>query len=254
MGFLKRLFGTPDASRPEVTPSRQHTADPGSPSQGRSERGVVGLLLFERGRMSMSYGQQAFDAIYSGMRTSGGTCVFHDGDDLGQFAAELFTQADRSEPSGPQSALAKRDSLSRIGLYLAALWTDDSSNFSKVHAHLASSAVPGYLGHFTLPGPCTVGEFHQMMGRLSLPASITLVNGEVVKGTSKYGIGIDRNDHALMLAAMRGQVAEVTRLIAQGADVNYVDPLDRRSTPLSYAMAGSHAEIVRLLRKAGARQ
>ncbi len=138
--------------------------------------------------------------------------------------------------------------------YLVGLWTDDPLHFKRINDYLVAMELPGFLGHLILPQRRTPAEFSQQMLQWSLPASISLVDGKVVKGTIKYGVGINQNDHALMLAAMRGQLEGVKDLIGKGADVNYINPLDKRSTPLSYATRKGYTEIARILREAGARE
>jgi hypothetical protein len=145
--------------------------------------------------------------------------------------------------------------MTKPGVYLVGLWTDDTANFKTVHDYLAAKALPGYLGYLTLPQRCTPAELDEQMLQWSLPASISLVDGKVLKGTSKYGFGSSsENDHALMLAAMDGQLEKIKDLIGKGADVNYSNPMDSRSTPLFFANIGGHTEIARILREAGARK
>jgi ankyrin repeat protein len=162
----------------------------------------------------MSYGEQAFDAIYESVSSSHGKCIFHDGDDLRQLVPQLLNQADRKELACPETTITKP------GVYLVGLWTDDIASFKRVHSHLVEKGLAGYLGHLTLPLRLTPVEFGQQMIDWRLPASISLVDGKVVKGTSKYGIGINKNDHSLLDVAKRGQLENVKGLIGNGADVH----------------------------------
>jgi hypothetical protein len=69
------------------------------------------------------------------------------------------------------------------------------------------------------------------------------------------GIHSTADDRALIMAASKGDVAEVQRLIAAGADVNYHGTRYGRSrTALSEAVHGRHIEIIDILEKADAQE
>ena len=225
MSFWKKIFGSKESAKANIAgkkatePPAASNPQPQStqtlpPTQKRDGRGTVGFFLFEYGVMRMSYGEQAFDAIYESVSSSHGKCIFHDGDDLRQLVPQLLNQADRKELACPETTITKP------GVYLVGLWTDDIASFKRVHSHLVEKGLAGYLGHLTLPLRLTPVEFGQQMIDWRLPASISLVDGKVVKGTSKYGIGINKNDHSLLDVAKRGQLENVKGLIGNGADVH----------------------------------
>jgi uncharacterized protein len=111
-----------------------------------------------------------------------------------------------------------------------------------------SAPLRGYLGYFTLHGKLEFAHFAELLvRRLHLPASITLKDGSIIKGTSKYGIGFRSVDRALLGAAELGDVQAVRKTMAEGADVNCIDPNDRVATPIVHAAQHGHLEIVKLL-------
>jgi hypothetical protein len=92
MSIWKRLFGGAESKK---SPQPQ-TSQPSPKPDGR---GTVGFLLFDYGAMDGLYGQQAFAAIYGGMRSSHGKCIFHDGDDLRELVPQfLAKQTEKSQP------------------------------------------------------------------------------------------------------------------------------------------------------------
>jgi len=60
------------------------------------------------------------------------------------------------------------------------------------------------------------------------------------------------NNAALLDAAQKGDLAKVERLLKRGADINAVD--DEERTPSILAAFEGHTQIVKLLRKAGAKK
>src|ERR1041384_1255227 len=160
MSIWKRVFG---GTASEQLPQPQPSESPPKPDG----RGTLGFLLFDYSSLDSHYGQQVFTVIYEGMRSSRGKCIFHEGEDLQQLVSQLLAQADRKEPASAQTSMAKP------GAYLVGLWTDDISNFQRIHAHLVAKKLPGYLGHLTLPQRRTPGEFGLQMLQWSLDRKST---------------------------------------------------------------------------------
>jgi hypothetical protein len=215
---------------------------------------TIGFLVFDYDGMDSYYGKQAFDAIYTALRSSSGVCAFYDGDIFNcETVRELARQASLVRPSTGKSPLANLSGPFGFGAYFAAMWTDTYSNFKKVHDALASASLPGYLGYMTLRGKHGFQvAVHVFSSQLHLCPSIVLNEGSIVKGTSKYGIGFHPADAAILRAAQLGEVEAARKAIAEGADVNCIDPDDRVATPIVHAASHGHIEIVKLLLQKGA--
>ncbi len=162
----------------------------------RPHIGYIGFFVFDYSAMDACYGEQAFDAIYSGLRSSSGVCVFHDGDVFNcENVRTLAQQANVIRPSTPESPLAKLSGPFDFGAYFAAMWTNTNANFKKAHDALISSSVPGYFGFMTLPpGLCDLQEFLSLMQQLALPPGVILKDGSVVGGENRYRIGLDHDE------------------------------------------------------------
>jgi hypothetical protein len=254
MSLWKRLFGSqsattipsgkagdkPSSSRP--SPQPQHSAE-----QQRDD--TSGFFVFDYSAMDCYYGKQAFDAIYNALRPSTGVCAFYDGDIFNcESVRELGRQANLVVPASPNSPLANLGGPFDFGAYFAAMWTDKYPNFRKVHNGLMVGHIPGYLGYMTIRGRHQFEDAAQLFYRqLHLPQCIALKDGEIVKGTSKYGIGFRSADGALLRASELGDLEAARKAIADGADVNCVDPNDRVATPIVHAACEGHWEIVKLL-------
>jgi hypothetical protein len=202
--------------------------------------------------MDTYYGKQAFDGIYSALRSSSGVCAFYDGDIFNcETVREIAKQANLVTPSSLNSPLANLNGPFDFGAYFAAMWTDTYPNFKKVHDALLS--LPGYLGYMTLRGKHQFQDaVHLFSSQLHLPPSIALKDGSIIKGTSKYGVGFRSADGALLRAAELGEVEAARKAIADGADVNCIDPNDQVATPIFHAACNGHVEIVKLLLQEGA--
>jgi len=215
--------------------------------------GTAGFFVFDYSAMDTSYGQQAFSAIYECIKGSPGVCAFNDGDINPSVVSQLAQQGSRIEPSGPDSPLSRPGESSSFGAYFASMWTDRSTNFSTLHRHLTTAVSPGYLGCIILAGAHDYAEFEGFVRqRLYLPQSIALKDGNVIKGTAKYGIGIKRADAELLQSSSRGDAAAAKRALASGADPDCIDYYDRVSTPLIHAVTSGHTEIVDVLLSGGA--
>ena len=213
-----------------------------------------GFFVFDYNLMDISYGKQAFQAIYQTLKVSKGVCAFNDGD-LFDFKTleELIQKASGVKPTNAKRHLLKGEELRDFGLYLVSMWTDNSNNFIKLHNDLTSTRINGYLGYLTLTGLYEYSEFLQFVTkRLNLPQSICIQNGNVLKGTAKYGIGIKKADALLLKAAATGDMEDVKKAIKEGADVECIDYIDRVSTPLFHAANSGYADIVRILIEHGA--
>jgi len=140
--------------------------------------------------MDTSYAQQAFDAIYSALRSSSRVCAFHDGDILNVEAVrEIAKRSNTVVPSSPENPLATLSGPFEFSAYFAAMWSEMSENFTKLHDALVVALVPGYLGYVVLPGNLTFTEALELFsGILGLSESIALRNGGLIEGTGKYGI------------------------------------------------------------------
>lgn len=252
MSIWSKLFGTQSsktrqtaAAKPAPVaprPSPQLHATPPQPKDN------VGFFVFDYEGMDSYYGKQAFDAIYKSLRPSSGICAFHDGDIFNcETVRELAKQANLVTPAGQQSPLADLNVAFRFGAYFAAMWTDTYPNFRKLHDSLCSQALPGYLGYMVMRGRAEIGDAVQLFSKLSLPAAIALKNGEIIKGWSKYGIGFRSVDRDLLRAAQCGEIEAARKAVAEGADVDCIDPEDRASTPILYAACEGYSEIVRFL-------
>jgi hypothetical protein len=241
MSFWKRLLGKEPAS-PNMS----------SPRQSRQD--TSGFFVFDYNAMDSYYGKQAFDAIYAAMRSSAGTCAFHDGDIFNvETVREIARQCSLVMPSSADSPLSHTDGPLKFGPYFAAMWTDTPANFTTLHDSLVATRVPGYLGYMTLPGRLEYQEVIKLFTRqLSLPASIAMRDGSIIKGTSKYGIGFHFADGALIHAAQMGELEAARKAIADGADVDCIDPNDRIATPIVHASNHGYLDIVKLLLQNGA--
>jgi hypothetical protein len=213
---------------------------------------TTGFLVFDYSAMDSYYGKQAFDAIYAALRSSSGVCAFYDGDIFNcEIVREIAKQANLVTPSSPKSPLANLNGSFDFGAYFAAMWTDTYPNFKKVHDVLLS--LPGYLGYMTLRGKHQFQDaVHLFFSQLHLPPSIALKDGSIIKGTSKYGIGLRSADADLLRSAQFGEVEAARKAVADGADVNCIDPADRVATPIFHAACNGHVEIVKLLLQKGA--
>lgn len=218
-----------------------------------TQHGTTALFLFDYNTMDTSYGRQAFEAIYECLKASAGVCAFNDGD---IFSAETLGQlidASRSTKAAEETSVLKTRDFSSIGPYVAAMWTDRDEYIGTLHDYLCARAVAGYQGTIHLDTDWGYEEFLGFCSRsLSLPQAICLRDGEIIKGTAKYGIGVKSGDAELLQAASSGDLAEAAKAIRDGADVECIDYCDRVSTPLFHAASGGHTDIVRLLLKHGA--
>lgn len=214
----------------------------------------TGFFIFDYNVMDTYYGKQAFEAIYDALHSSTGVCAFHDGDLFNiETVREIAGQSSLVKPSSSKSPLSNLDGSLDFGPYVAAMWTDTPGNFALLHHGLVANSLPGYLGYMTLPGQLEYQEVIQLFTRqLSLPASIALKDGSIIKGTSKYGIGFRSADGALLHAAEMGELEAARKAIAEGADVDCIDPNDRVATPIVHASNHGYLEIVKLLLQNGA--
>jgi hypothetical protein len=189
-------------------------------TRAESAPATTGIFLFDYSAMDSHYGKQAFDAIYEALRNSQGLCAFHEGDLQAETVRKLAKRANMVKPSQSTSPLNDLNVPFDFGAYLVPLWTDTTTNFEKLDRSLVSRRLPGYLGYFTFPGTQDYEAFSDLVHmQLLLPQSIVLKNGEVVKGTSKYGIGFRSVDFALLQAVSYDDLESAKKAIAQGADV-----------------------------------
>lgn len=220
----------------------------------QSGNDTSGFFVFDYNAMDTYYGKQAFDAIYAAMCSSAGTCAFHDGDIFNiETVREIANQSSVVVPSTAASPLSNLRGPLEFGPYFVAMWTDTPHNFAMLHDSLVAESLPGYLGYMTLPGSHEYERVSQLFTRqLSLPASIAMRDGSIIKGTSKYGIGFRSADAALIHAAEMGELEAARKAIADGADVNCIDPKDRIATPIVHASNHGYLDIVKLLLQNGA--
>ena len=138
-----------------------------------NENDTSGFFLFDFNEMEVSYGRQAFEAIYESLRKSSGTCAFHDGDIFdATVLRELVSQADSVKPVNDESPLKNNESYP-IGPYLVSIYTESHENFDTVHDFLVAKNLQGYVGCFTLSGFRGFEEFLrfvvQDLGSLIVP-------------------------------------------------------------------------------------
>jgi uncharacterized protein (TIGR02145 family) len=215
-----------------------------------------GFFVFDWKSMDCYYGEQAFDAIYAALSSSVGTCVFNDGDIFSVSTVEgLLKNAKKVIAYNDKSPLNNysNKNLNDYGFYFASMWTDNKTIFEKVNKYLANAFfMGGYLGYF-LVGDFEYKEFLNLTSSLSLPIGLGLRDGEVLKGMTKYGIGINKKtDVELIRAAQRGNFDAVKKAVSEGAAIDCVYEDDTVSTPLFHAASEGYAEIVRYLIQKGA--
>ncbi len=216
-----------------------------------------GFYVFDYTQMDGSYGRQAFEAIYNSLRQSHGICAFNNGDISANTVRELATQASFVVPttyiSDSVSPLADLEGTFCFGAYLASIWTDTPHNIARTHEGLDKQEVPGYLGYLILSGHNEYEPFLRFVTQqLCLPLCIVLRDGQVVKGTASYGIGVRKVDTELLHAASFGDINAAVAAIKDGADLTCIAPSDRVSTPVIHAVCGQYTQMLELLLKCGA--
>ena len=218
----------------------------------------TGIFVFDYNRMNGCYGIQAFEAICNSLADSKGVCAFHDGDLFNRDTLrELIRQAKliklAEDSSGTSNPLSNPNDDSSFGPYIVGLWTTGYENFEILHHGLLSGISDGYLGLILLPGNHPYAEIIAfMMKNLGISQGIVLKDGAVVKGTAKYGIGVNPADAKLLFASIRGNVDSVVEALKEGADANCIDSNDRTSTPLFHAVCEDNLEVLEILLKHGA--
>lgn len=150
---------------------------------------TTAILVFNYSAMDGSYGKQAFDAIYSSLHNSAGTCAFHDGDIFNSdVVRELAKQAKSVKPTEQNSPLSNLEAKFDFAAYAIAMWSDVPHNIPALHESLAAQHLPGYLGCLIFQGKYQPKDFIQLaFFQLHLSQAIVLQDGQVT--TSKYGIG-----------------------------------------------------------------
>lgn len=231
------------------------------PVRGIERDDTCGFFVFDSRAMDIRHDAQVFSAIYDGLRSSSGVCAFHGGTIFScETVREIAKRADHVEPSSPRSPLADLEGAFEFDAYFAAMWTDTYRNFGVLHdALVAARDLRGYLGYMTrqgkYDGDVDVGAeavVQLFVLQLHLPANIALRDGAIIKGTSEYGIGLHLANSALGRAAAQGDLDNVMKAIAYGADVNCIDPMHGSTTPIVHAASNGHAEVVKGLLANGA--
>lgn len=222
---------------------------------------TCGFFVFDVRKMDVRHDAQAFSAIYDGLRSSSGVCAFHDGTIFScETIREIAKRATLVEPSSPRSPLADLEGAFDFDAYLAAMWTDTYRNFGVLHdALVAAWDLRGYLGYMTrqgkYDGDLDVGAeavVQLFVLQLQLPTSIAWRDRVIVRGTSESHIALHLANSALSRAAGAGELDEVMKAIAYGADVNCIVPLHGSSPPISHAASNGHADVVKVLLANGA--
>lgn len=213
--------------------------------------GKYGFFLFNQMLMDALPGHQIFKVISEALRDTKGMCAFNGGNIIEavsmdfQFLLSEFEDGDVSAAEDAAEITETKDE------YVVGMWSDNSENFSKLHNYLLAQNFQFYIGYYII-GDYQYSDFLTLlMKKYYLPQSLCLNNGSIVKGTAKYGIGLSKHDEKLIWASESGNIDDVKKAIADGADIDCIRSRDKLS-PLFLAASEGYSDIVNLLIQNGA--